>query len=225
MRLTPRPIEMPAAIRSSGADTAAAARDGLRCRGSLSTQPVEQCAAAERNADGVKRSRVRDGASNRREHRADLLDGHPNGRHGAGDSVRRCNRENAEPRRASRRAQRLPAANARNASRSCPRGRGTATTMRRVRRWRIEPVEVPEVAVRGRDALASKLDGWATQPIRPDRLRVPAGQPSRRAIQLGRDEDVGGLVVALREPPRRTAPHGMNQAATPCSRASFVRFS
>jgi len=181
-------------------------------------------AILERNADGVERNRVRDGASNRREHRADLL--MVTRMVGTGQAIRFAAatakmRNHAAPAGACSSYQ----------QRTCVMRVGAALEAvehdddRRIRRWHIEPVEVPEVAVRGCDALASKLDGWATQPIRPDRLRVPAGQPTRRAIRLGRDEDVGGLVVALREPPRRTAPHGMNQAATPCSRASFVRFS
>src|SRR5438034_1200356 len=65
---------------------------------------------------------------------------------------------------------------------------------------RVEPVEVPEIAVRRVDPLASEQDLPATQQIRPNRLRVTAYQPRRRTI--GRN-GIGGYVVAHRVSPRR----------------------
>src|SRR5437764_3571450 len=50
------------------------------------------------------------------------------------------------------------------------------------RRGRVEPIEVPEIAVCRLDALAAKRDLRAAQQIRPNRLRMAADEPRGRTV-------------------------------------------
>ena len=125
MRLKPWPIAVPAAARSSGADTAAAATSVERARSCSRPSQFEQRAAAQRYADRVQRRR-RHARPDRREHPADL--GVVARMVGARQAVRLAAAA-AEMRNDAAPADRLQArasARAHSATRSCLRARGTA---------------------------------------------------------------------------------------------------
>src|SRR5262245_22279031 len=57
------------------------------------------------------------------------------------------------------------------------------------RNGRIEPVEIPEVAIGRAHALAAKGDRGTRQQVRPYRLQMPAGQPRGAAIRSREGSD------------------------------------
>ena len=152
-------------------------------------EPVQERAAAERHADRVQARCRGDALADRGQHGRDfrmvarvIRTRQPVGLAAAttemrNDAQRVAARQCIEQRaRIQRRRSAFEAVEQHDARRG--RGRG-----------RVEPVEVPEVAIGRLDALTPQRHVRSSQAVWPDRLRVTAGEPAWRAV--GSDDRFG----------------------------------
>ncbi len=153
--------------------------------------PVEEGASAERYADRVDRRAGRDARTDGGEHLPDLLviarvvrAGPGVGRAAAAAEVR----HHAAPAVRGEQRHHVDGVLRLRAPFEPVKHDDERGVRRRARR--VVPVELPEVAIRRRNALAPVRDGGARQEERVDRLRVPARQPH------GTRERRGGRGVA-----------------------------